>query len=244
MRWAVPCSLLVLLLRAEPARYTLEGIRLRATAPLPDQQRELVLRRGRLPPQSITLLYADGRAHLALRDPLGLRGPSVRIADGMVGLVDRQTSWVAPDAVVGLQALLGDRVGPELLVDLALGRAPDGHWSRTSNGARVERDGLRAEVDREGRLRSARVGLLTLTVEGDDLRLGRAGLDLQLERGPPVYRPIPDSVFRMDATERLVWLGGQPVSRRPGRPAPGTAAPDSRSRRSPPAARAGPAAGR
>lgn len=198
---------LCLTLQAAPARYTLDAIRLRATAPLPAQQREVRIQLGGTPAVHATLLYDDGRAHLAVRDGLGLRGPSLRIADGIVAMSDPTTTWLAPDARSGLSLLLGPDVDPATLVDLVLGRAPEGHWTRIPEGARVVLAGVSVDVDQEGQPTTARVGPVRLAYASEGLTLQRGGLEARLTLGEPVLRDVPEAAFAMTSTEQLVWLG-------------------------------------
>ncbi|MCB9672498.1 MAG: hypothetical protein H6736_08040 [Alphaproteobacteria bacterium] len=198
--------LLLLALRAEPARYTLDAIRLRATVALPAQQRELSIRLEGAPALRATLLYDAGRAHLAFRDALGVRGPTLRMADGMLGFTDATTTWLAPDAVEGVRLLLGDDVTPAQLVDLALGRAPEGAWSRVPAGAEVRSGGLVARVDREGRLQAATAGALELAFADGAVTVRRRSLEARVELGAPTYREVPEQAFAL-TDGRVVWVG-------------------------------------
>jgi hypothetical protein len=206
----MPRALIVLLLglQADAARYTLDAIRLRATAPLPSQQLEIGLSFNDRPLGEATVLYAEGAAHVALKGMLGGHGPVLRVAHGMVSVTPApDKTWLAPDAGRGLSELFGDTLTPSDLVDLWMGRAPAGEWRLTSTGAEVRLPGVRVEVDRSGAVVGADVDQARLVVEGSRRTLQRGSLRLGMEVRSTTLRSIPDGAFTMEPPGQVQWMG-------------------------------------
>ncbi|MCB9673551.1 MAG: hypothetical protein H6737_00455 [Alphaproteobacteria bacterium] len=197
---------LCLALQAIPARFTPEAVALRASAPFEPSRREVALWSEGRQLATGTWLVDGRRSHVAFRNPLGQPTSILRVADGAVGLeLVGVREVVAADASSVLGEASEGALDAEGLAALVLGRlpGPPDRIEAVGPGFLAWRGDLVAGLDREGRVRVARLGRLEVRHTADGVRLSDGVATFRVVLGEPERGPVPSHAFRIGA-ERAV----------------------------------------